>query len=383
MSLVAQLFMNLGWPSDHSLIKNRYSIQVITSGYGIGYTRGMPEDSRHAEALDTSLDGSPLVPALALESELDSHTLRIVRAIAEHGSITAASRVLGFSQPAVSQHLKRAEGRIGMPIVTRAGRGVRLTEAGRVLARHARTITTALDAAAGELAELSGLRAGRVRLAAFPSASSTIVPRLLRQMASGHPGVGISYLEAEPPEAVQAVRDQRADLAITFSYSDDRVDPHRESARGLVVQPLWRDELRLVLPAQHSLARNDSVRLEDLATENWIAGCPRCRGHLLQLTRGAGYEPRIAYETDNVVAVLGMVAEGLGVATVPTLALASAAIPPGAVIRHTSARNERTINLVGAIGSERVPAIAAAAARIVEMDPTCWSLTAVPEDQAL
>ncbi|HWD62006.1 MAG TPA: LysR family transcriptional regulator, partial [Humibacter sp.] len=97
--------------------------------------------------------------------EVDAHTLRIVRAIVEHGSITAAATALGYSQPAVSQHLRRAEGRIGMPLVARSGRGIRLTEAGRVLAKHAVTITTALDAAAGELAELSGLRSGRVRLA--------------------------------------------------------------------------------------------------------------------------------------------------------------------------------------------------------------------------
>ena len=180
--------------------------------------------------------------------ELDAHTLRIVRALVEHGSITAAAGALGFSQPAVSQHLRRAEARIGMPLIARSGRGVRLTEAGRVLARHARTITTALDAAAGELAELSGLRAGRVRLAAFPTASSTLVPQVLRRLQATHPGIGVGYLEAEPPEAVEAVRSQQADLAITFGYPGDRVDPHAEGARGLVVVPLWRDEMMLALP---------------------------------------------------------------------------------------------------------------------------------------
>jgi molybdate transport repressor ModE-like protein len=358
------------------LNKAKYGIRVITADYVSGYTLFMPQhrpdEPPHASRTSPS---SPLVPYASLEPDLDSHTLRIVRAIAEHGSITAASRALGFSQPAVSQHIKRAEARIGMPIVTRAGRGIRLTEAGHVLARHARTITTALDAAAGELADLSGLRSGRVRIAAFPSASSTIVPRLLSRMASSHPGVGISYLEAEPPEAVQAVRDQQADIAITFSYSGDRIDMHRESARGLIVEPLWRDELKLAIPADHPLAHRDGIGLAELAADSWIAGCPRCRGHLMQLAESAGFEPTITYETDNVVAVLSMVAEGLGVATVPTLALASAAVPSGVVIRRTSTRNERTINLVRAVGSERVPAIAAAVAAIEGLDPLVWSLT--------
>jgi molybdate transport repressor ModE-like protein len=315
-----------------------------------------------------------LVSPASAPLELDSHTLRIVRAIAEAGSITAAAAALGFSQPAISQHLKRAEQRIGMPIVTRVGRGVRLTEAGRVLARHAGTITTALDAAAGELAELSGLRAGRVRVVAFPSASPTLVPRLLGTLSRVHPGIGISYLEAEPPEAVEAVREQRAELAITFSYPGDRIDPHKESARGLVVAPLWRDEMMLAVPDAHPAASASSVDLKSLAGDRWIAGCIRCRGHLLQLADEAGFEPSIAYETDNFVAVLGMVAAGLGVALIPSLAIDAASVPPGVSIRPTRNHDARTIHLVGAAGSDQVPAIAATAQAIVELDTSTWRL---------
>ncbi|WP_241982527.1 LysR family transcriptional regulator [Cryobacterium sp. HLT2-28] len=184
--------------------------------------------------------------------DLDSQALRVVQRIAELGSITAAARSLGYSQPAVSQQLKRLEARIGMPVVSRVGRGVRLTEAGRILSRYAVSVTTALDAAAGELGELAGLRSGRVRLASFPSASSTIVPTLLRELATVHPGLQLSYREAEPPEAVQFVRDQAADLAITFSYPGDPGDPHRSSARGLAVLPLWRDEMLVVHPGRAS-----------------------------------------------------------------------------------------------------------------------------------
>ena len=141
-----------------------------------------------------------------LEPQLDLQTIRIVRAIADTGTITGAARLLGYSQPAVSQHVQRAEVRLNLPLVTRAGRSVRLTEAGTVLARHALTIASALEAASGDLADLSGLRTGTVRLAAFPTASSTIVPRLLAGMAREHPGLRVKYVEAQPPEAVAMLR---------------------------------------------------------------------------------------------------------------------------------------------------------------------------------
>ena len=168
-----------------------------------------------------------------LAAALDLQTVRVVRHIAEHGSLTAAAVALGYSQPAVSQQLRRFEARTGIALVERVGRGIRLTQSGRVLARHANAVATAIEAAAGELAEIRGLRAGRVRLIAFPSASATLVPRLIAALGAAHPGVAVTYVEAEPPEAVAAVRADRADLAITFSYPGDRDDPHRASAREL------------------------------------------------------------------------------------------------------------------------------------------------------
>ncbi|MFC6355164.1 LysR family transcriptional regulator [Luethyella okanaganae] len=308
--------------------------------------------------------------------DLDSHSLRIVQALAEHGSITAAADALGYSQPAISQHLKRLEQRLGMPVIERVGRGVRLTEPGRVLARHALPVTTALDAAAGELAELRGLRSGRVRLAAFPSASPTIVPRLLATMSEQHPGIGITYLEAEPPEAVAAVRENRADIALTFSYPGDRIDPHRESANGLAVTELRREEMMLVLPSGHAHGTSELVDLAALDGEAWIAGCPRCRGHLLELCDRGGFAPRIAYETDNFVAVMSMVAAGLGVAVLPTLAIESARIPAGVVVRPTANRDHRTVHIVAAEGAGRVPAVAATLQVLRRLDDDLLALPA-------
>jgi len=298
------------------------------------------------------------------DPEFDVQTLRVIKAIADEGSITAAATSLGYSQPAVSQQIKRLEKRLGVAVIERVGRSVRLTEAGRVLARHAPAVTTALDAAAGELAELRGLRAGRVRLVGFPSASPTVVPRLLTDLAEHHPGITITYVEAEPPEAVEAVREDRADIALTFSYPGDRDDPHGSSASGLAVRAVGADDLLAVLPEGHPAGGRERVRVADLADENWIAGCPRCRGHLLELCGRAGFEPKIGFETDNFVAVEGMVAQGLGVALLPALALAASPRHPGVVTRPTAGADVRSLHLVTARGAERVPAIAATIAAL-------------------
>jgi DNA-binding transcriptional LysR family regulator len=307
-------------------------------------------------------------------SELDLHSVRIVRAIAEHGTISGAARALGYSQPAISQHLRRAEARLGVPLLVRAGRGVRLTEPGQVLARHAIAIASAMDAANGELAELVGLRTGTVRLAAFPSASSTLVPRLLRRMRDSHPGIAVTYLESEEPEALGLLRDGLVDLAITSAFPGDRADPHRESEGTFDAVPLFTEPVVLALPSSHPLAANDPVALADLADASWVAGCPVCRGHLLAACEAVGVQPRIEFETDNAVAVLNLVASDLGVALLPRLALATTVVPPGATIRATSPSSDRRIQIVSQPGSRRVPAIATVLREIVQLDGTDWGL---------
>jgi DNA-binding transcriptional LysR family regulator len=301
------------------------------------------------------------------ERDFDVQSMRVVKAIADEGSITGAAAALGYSQPAISQQLKRLEQRLGVALVERVGRTVRLTEAGRILARHAPAVTTALDAAAGELADLRGLRAARVRLVGFPSASPTVIPRLLADLAAHHEGISVTYLEAEPPEAVDAVREDRADIALTFSYPGDRDDPHGSSARGLSVRTIGSDDLLAVLPVGHTAVRDGDFDVSALSEENWIAGCPRCRGHLLELCARAGFEPQIAFETDNFVAVEGLVAQGIGVATLPRMAVESFPKLPGVVTLPLPTAESRTIHVVTAHGADRVPAIRATVAAITRL----------------
>lgn len=309
------------------------------------------------------------------DQRLDLQSVRIVRAIAETGTITGAARMLGYSQPAISQHLQRTEARLDLALVTRVGRSVRLTEAGALLARHALTITSALDAAEGELADLAGLRRGTVRLAAFPTASSTIVPRLLASMGREHPGIRVTYIEAQPPEAVAMLRDGSIDLAITFSYPGDRADPHRDSANGLTTETFFTEEMLVVVPAGHPLAGDDVIDVATLAGDRWIAGCPRCRGHLLAVCEEAGFAPVISFETDNASAVLNMVASGLGVAMLPRLALGTVTVPPGAVIRSHAPRTLRDIHVLANDGARRVPSLAAATAELRALAGSDWGLS--------
>ncbi|MGH3348991.1 MAG: LysR family transcriptional regulator, partial [Nocardioides sp.] len=149
---------------------------------------------------------------------MDPRRVLVFRAVARAGSLSGAARDLGWTQPAVSQQLQRLEREVGSPLLVRSTRGVTLTEAGRLLLQRADTVAGALHMAAEELASLADLRGGRVRLVAFPSASATLAPAALKELASDHPGVEVALVEAEPPEAWAAVRAGEADLALVFGY---------------------------------------------------------------------------------------------------------------------------------------------------------------------
>jgi len=202
------------------------------------------------------------------------------------------------------------------------------------------------------------------------------VPRLLGALATSHPGIRVTYIEAQPPEAVQLLRDGGIDLAITFSYPGDRADPHRDSASGLTTQPLFTEEMVVVVPTEHPLASRDVIDVATLAHDRWIAGCPRCRGHLLAVCEVAGFAPAIAFETDNASAVLNLVASGLGVALLPRLALATATLPAGAVTRPHSPSSVRSIQALANDGARRVPSLAATGAVLQSLTGADWGLVA-------
>ncbi len=250
---------------------------------------------------------------------IDVDVLRLLRAISEEGSISAAARRLGVSQPAASQQLRRAERSIGTALVERAGRTSRPTEPGRVLARHAVGVDNLLAAAEQEVLAVAGLAAGTVRLVAFPSASARLVPRALAVLRRAHPDLAVTLAEVEPPASVDLLRSGRADVVVSFEHVAPSHPPAAD-VDGLLVLPLAQDEVRVAVPERSPWAGRTSVSMRDLHGQEWIAGCPRCRSHLVDLAAEAGFVPRIRYETDDYLAVVGLVAEGLGVALLPSLA---------------------------------------------------------------
>ncbi|MFD5235918.1 LysR family transcriptional regulator [Streptomyces tendae] len=252
---------------------------------------------------------------------IEARHLRVLRAVASTGSFSAAGRELGCTQPAVSQQMKALESSVGTPLLVRTGREMRLTQAGEALVRHAAGIIAGLTAAEEEVAAIAGLRAGRVRLVSFPSGSSTLVPAALAALRAAHPGTRVSLEEAEPPNSVELLREGDCDVALAFRYEGAA---GAEEWDDLVVRPLLTDRLVALVPEGHRLARTEgSVAIGELARESWIAGCPRCRGQLVEVCEGAGFSPRIDFATDDYPAVVGLVGAGLGVAVLPQLAVES------------------------------------------------------------
>ncbi|MDQ0573831.1 LysR family transcriptional regulator [Agromyces albus] len=306
--------------------------------------------------------------------DIDLQTIRVIRAIEETGSITGASRALGLSQPAISQHLQRAETRLGVPLLVRTGRTIRLSEAGQVLADIAPQISDALDHASTQITGLASLNAGRVSLAGFPSASSTIVPTLLSTMRESRPGISMSYTEAEPPDATQLVLDGQCDVAIIASYPSEPLDLDALHRQGLWVKTLFLDQMLLILPEGHPLADERIVDLIALQDDEWIAGCPRCRGHVVDVCAAVGYEPNITLETDNFIAALGMVSRGLGIAVLPRLSLGTAAIPKGAVVRRLNPHANREIHVIAPESAVSTGAVRATLATLAALDGAAWKM---------
>ena len=235
--------------------------------------------------------------------------LRVIDAVARHGSVTAAARELKYSQPSVTHHLARLEAETGAQLLQRVGRGIRLTQAGQLLADRAAEIIGRIDAADAELSAHVGLTAGRVRLAGFSSAIASLVPRAVAELASRHPGLQISLIDAHPPDALELLRTGKIEVAIIFRYDETEPEPAGVRLHHLLDDPVY------LLAAQRVRS------LGALRDATWIAGCERCRSHLLSVCADAGFDPQIGYSSDDMVVMQAWVAAGLGVATQTGLSL--------------------------------------------------------------
>jgi DNA-binding transcriptional LysR family regulator len=235
--------------------------------------------------------------------------LSVLAAVARHGSVTQAAKELHYSQPSVSHHLSRLEAAVGVKLIQRVGRGIRLTPEGELLARRAGEILGRVDAAESELAAQVGLQAGRVRVAANASALSTIVTRAAALVSEQHPGLELVVYDRHPVEALDMLRHSEIDVALVFRYAD---------------APVEHDGFRLVHIGNdriHLLSRRPDDTVANHRDSPWIGGCARCQEELVAMCRREGFAPRIASHSDDIVVVQSLVAAGVGVTTQPGLAL--------------------------------------------------------------
>ncbi|WP_405216620.1 LysR substrate-binding domain-containing protein [Agrococcus sp. Ld7] len=281
--------------------------------------------------------------------QLDPRRILIFRTVAREGSVSGGARALGWTQPAVSQHIRLLEEEVGQALLLRSSTGVTLTEAGERLLRHADGIAGLLGSAEAELASLAE-GAGSVTIAAFPSALADFVPRAIAAAGLAVPKLRARVIELEPPEAIEAVLAGDADIAVVFEYDEF----HDEVQLARV--ELGVDASRLVLPTGHPLATGDAVALEALAGDDWVGGCPRCRAHLETLAANAGFMPTIQFETDDFVAAQAFVSATGSVTLLPEMAL-RVLTRDDVVVAPLARSTGRTVSLRYRSGAERVPAV--------------------------
>jgi DNA-binding transcriptional LysR family regulator len=265
---------------------------------------------------------------------LDVRRLRVLREVATHGSFSAAADALSYTQSAVSQQIAALEREAGSRLVERSARGVRLTDAGRALVSHADAILARLADAEDELQAIAGLRGGRLRVAAFPSACATLMPLAVRRFRELHPGVDLTLLPAEPDDGLRLLRTGEADVALTIEPTFACTSPGDVDRIELLDDPMY-----IMLPGAHPLAARARLRLADLVDEQWMIGttgnCPDA-SIFLRACQGAGFEPRVAFHLDDYNAIQGFVAAGMGVSFIPDLALI--AVRDDVVVRSLGTR---------------------------------------------
>lgn len=253
----------------------------------------------------------------------DLRLLKVLREVALRGSFSAAAEALSYSQPAVSQQIARLEAQTGVKLLDRQPKGIRLTPAGEALVRHTERILGQLAEAQAELGEIANSARGRLRIGSFATAAGTIVPRAVSAFRRLRPGVVVDLLLMDPPQSIPALR--RGDIEIAVSEEGGfEAEP---DLAGLGVERLMDDVLYASLPADHPLATRRAVALADLKDEEWmlvgLRGTCADSNVVLRACQEAGFEPRVAYTSDDYFAIQGLVAAGMGVALVPGLALAS------------------------------------------------------------
>jgi DNA-binding transcriptional LysR family regulator len=269
---------------------------------------------------------------------LNLDRLRVLHAIGAYGSVSAAADVLHVTTSAVSQQMGKLERETGQQLLARSGRGVRLTDAGRLLSQHAERIMSMVELAHADLEAHRGEAVGTLSMAAFPTAVRGLFPAALTTLRREHPQLQPYVEEMEPDDSVPRLMRGDLDLVVVLDWYNKPL-PLPDGVSKLL---LMDDVADVAVSAGHPLAGRDSAELEDFADDDWIAW-PRgqfCREWLVFTLRSKGIEPRIVHAADEHPTQMALVAAGLGVAVSPRLGRGP--VPDGVrvvPVRHTMRRH--------------------------------------------
>ncbi|MEV2256155.1 LysR family transcriptional regulator [Streptomyces sp. NPDC050147] len=261
---------------------------------------------------------------------IEARRLHILRAVADHRTVTAAAAALYLTPSAVSQQLTALEQETGHRLVERGARGVRLTPAGEILLSHTNAVLAQLERAEAELAAYSSGAAGTVTVASFATGIALVVGPALARLSSDAPGIRVRVQDAEGDASLPMVLDRQVDVAVAVEY---RGAPGADDPR-LTRVPLYAEPFDAVLPETHRLAAAERVPLADLAKDAWIgpfAGNP-CHDVVILACEAAGFQPLLEHWSDDFRAVVALASAGAGVALVPRSALRGMDVS-GVVIR--------------------------------------------------
>jgi DNA-binding transcriptional LysR family regulator len=249
---------------------------------------------------------------------LDVKRLRVLLHVVEEGSVTAAADALMYTPSAISQQLLRLEREVGQPLLERHARGMVPTEAGHVLAGHARKVLRQLAAAEADLEEIAGVRRGHLNLGAFPTIGSSFLPLAVQEFRKRYPAIQLTIYSGREDDLIRMLEEGQVGLSLLWDYEWSRIDPTHLGLATLFVDPTI-----LVVASDHRLARRRNVTMSALADEEWII---RSEGHpvvevLRRSALAAGFEPRISFQANDYQEAQAMVSVGLGVALVPRTAV--------------------------------------------------------------
>ncbi|WP_416971322.1 LysR family transcriptional regulator [Streptomyces sp. 4F14] len=250
---------------------------------------------------------------------IEARRLHILRAVADHRTVTAAAAALYLTPSAVSQQLAALEQETGHRLVERGAKGVRLTPAGEILLGHANAVLAQLERAEAELAAYSNGEAGTVTVAAFATGIALVVAPAVARLARTAPGIRLRVQDAEGDASLPMVLDRQVDVAVAVEY---RGAPAADDPR-LTHVPLYAEPFDAVLPEHHRLADMLEVPLAELAKDTWVGPYPGnpCHDVAVLACENAGFQPRMEHASDDFRAVVALVSVGAGVALVPRSAL--------------------------------------------------------------